>query len=310
MNKFFSTAIGMLALVAVLAACGDDREARQRLGWAERIRLIREDSAALKIAVMPTLDCLPVWVAKEAGIFDSLGLDARMRVVKSQMDVDQLLRKGKVEGAVTDLVRGQRLKRQGTELDYVAATDARWTLVANRNARIKTLKQLDDTMVAMTRFSATAWLTDKVNDSVKLKAERVYQVQINDVDLRLAMLLGNEMDAAWLPEPHATVALAYRNVRLTDSRQAGLHPGVIGFRAELKGDSTRERQISLFLKAYDMACDSITRRGTAHFAALMERKWKLRKGMAGKVSKDYRFPKAAPPKQEEIEKADKWLDKH
>ena len=37
-------------------------------------------------------------------------------------------------------------------------------------------------------------------------AEEVFKVQINDVALRLQMLLNNEMDAMLLTEPQATTA--------------------------------------------------------------------------------------------------------
>lgn len=54
---------GFIALL-MLAACGQSYEETKRLTRQQRLKLWREDSAALKIAVMPTLDCLPVFVAK------------------------------------------------------------------------------------------------------------------------------------------------------------------------------------------------------------------------------------------------------
>ena len=51
-------------------------------------------------------------------------------------------------------------------------------------------------MIAMTRHSATDYLSTLVIDSVKTKYD-VYRVQINDLNIRLRMLLNNEMDAAW-----------------------------------------------------------------------------------------------------------------
>ena len=107
-----------------MAACGNSYEEQKRLTHAERIRLAKEDSMALKVGVLSTLDCLPVFVAKDRHFFDTLGVDVRLRQLPGQIDCDEALQKGSIEGAVTDLVRAQRLKRRGTALRYVASTNA------------------------------------------------------------------------------------------------------------------------------------------------------------------------------------------
>ena len=73
MKKLF---IGIIALL-VLVGCGQSYEETKRLTREQRLRMWREDSAALKIAVMPTLDCLPVFVAKERQMFDT-AVDIRL----------------------------------------------------------------------------------------------------------------------------------------------------------------------------------------------------------------------------------------
>lgn len=59
------------------------------------------------------------------------------------------------------------MKAKGTGLDYVGATNAYWQLISNRKARIRNIKQLNDKMIAMARFSATALLADYATDSLK-----------------------------------------------------------------------------------------------------------------------------------------------
>ena len=99
-----------------------------------------------------------------------------------------------------------------------------------KKLNLKQLKQLDDKMVAMTRFSATDLLTDRMIDSVKLDKDRVYKVQINDVSVRLLMLQNNEMDVLWMMEPQATAARMMKNGVVYDSRKDSLQLGVLVFR--------------------------------------------------------------------------------
>ena len=187
--------IPIIAALLLLAACGQSYEETKRITREQRREAMRKDSAALKVAVMPTLDCLPLYVAQYYQLFDSLNGGVRLKFYNAQMDCDTAILRGRVEGAVTDLVRAKRMEKQGLKLRYVAATNAYWQLVTNRNARIHQLKQLDDKMVAMTRFSATDLLTDRARDSVKLAPNQVFKVQINDLNVRVQMLQNNEIDA-------------------------------------------------------------------------------------------------------------------
>ena len=68
-------------------------------------------------------------------------------------------------------------------------------------------------MIAITRYSATDYLATLAIDSVHPKYD-VYRVQINDVNIRLKMLLNNEMDAVLLSEPQATRARLEGHVKL------------------------------------------------------------------------------------------------
>ena len=254
--------------IALMVACGQSYETKQRMTRAERAKLKTADSLALKVGVMPTLDCMPLFVAKERRLFDTLGVDVRLRMRKAQMDIDTALIGGSVEGAVSDSVRVARMRSRGTALTEVGTTNTSWQLVGNRSARLKEVKQLGDKMIAMTRYSATDFLTDHVLTGVKTTAT-VYRVQINDVPLRLQMLLNNEMDALWLAEPQATTAREHGHTVLWDTEKHNLWLGRVVFRDKAFGDARVKKQIDVFKQAYNMACDSLNQRGVSAYADLL-----------------------------------------
>ena len=254
--------------IALVVACGQSYETKQRMTRTERAKLKTADSLALKVGVMPTLDCMPLFVAKERRLFDTLGVDVRLRMRKAQMDIDTALIGGSVEGAVSDSIRVARMRSRGTALTEVGTTNTSWQLVGNRSARLKEVKQLGDKMVAMTRYSATDFLTDYVLKGVKTTAT-VYRVQINDVPLRLQMLLNNEMDALWLPEPQATTAREHGHTVLWDTEKHNLWLGRVVFRDKALGDARVKKQIDVFKQAYNMACDSLNQRGVSAYADLV-----------------------------------------
>lgn len=299
--------IFILFTALLFEACGQSYEETKRQTKAERMQRQREDSAALKIAVMPTLDCLPLYVAQSYNLFDSLGADIRLKPFMAQSDCDTALMGGSVEGGITDLVRGQRIEAKGTPLTYVAATNTYWQLITNRNARISGLKQLNDKMVAMTRYSATDLLADYAIDSVKLDRNHVFKVQINDVTVRLDMICNNEMDAMLLTEPQAAVARQQKHKVVMDSRKLNLRLGTIAFRSKIMADKERKRQLDIFVKAYNMACDSISKNGLEHYADIVADYCHVRREIVDGLGREIKFVHAKAPRKEDMDRAGKWL---
>ncbi|MCD8297035.1 MAG: ABC transporter substrate-binding protein [Prevotella sp.] len=300
--------IFLLSVCFEIVSCGPSYDEAKKLQQAEKVRLQKEENRALKVGVLPTLDCLPIYVAKEIELFDTAKADVRIKTYATNIDCDAALMNGKLEGVVTDIIRGQYMKTKGTEVEYVAATNAYWQLISNKKARIKEIKQLNDKMVAMTRFSATALLVDYAVDSVKMDAEKVFKIQINDMKLRLRMLNNNEMDAMLLTEPQATTARLGKNPVLMDSRDKNMMFGVVAFRSDAMKDKRRKKQIDEFVRGYNAACDSINKYGVNHYAELLHKYYDIDDNTISSLPK-MKFAHAAAPRQEDIETADKWLKK-
>jgi NitT/TauT family transport system substrate-binding protein len=298
----------IIICLLLLAACGQSYEETKRLTRAQRREAMRKDSAALKVAVMPTLDCLPLFVAEQEQLFDTLFGGVRLKYYTSQMDCDTALQRDRVEGMVSDLVRAKRMEKQGVKMRYWSTTNAYWQLIANRNARIRQLKQLDDKMVAMTRFSATDMLTDQVVDSAKLKREQVFKVQVNDVFVRFQMLQNNEMDALWMTEPQATQARLLKNAPVFDTRDDSLQLGVIVFREKEMQRQARGKQLDLLTTAYNKACDLINERGLAHYRDLIARRCHIRPQYVDSLPKGLKYHHAIGPRERDVKAVEKWLD--
>ena len=303
------SAIIMISSLLLLMACGKSYEETKREAAENRREAMRKDSAALKVAVLPTLDCLPLYVAEYYQLFDTINGGVRLKRFTAQMDCDTAMERSRVEGTVTDLVRAIRMQQRGTKLRYVTVTNAYWQLITNRNARIHQLKQLDDKMVAMTRFSFTDMLTDRVVDSVKLKQERVFKVQINDVNVRMQMLQNNEMDALWMTEPQASMARLMKHPVIFDSRTTKIQPGVLAFREKEMRHPERSKQLQLFVKAYNQACDSINRNGFKRYRDIIVKECKVRKEWVDSLPdvKQNPYVYMQGPRQEDVARIEKWL---
>lgn len=291
--------------MGLLAACGQSYEDTKRQRREHQKQAMREDSAALKVAVMPTLDCLPLFVAKDRAMFDT-AVDIRLKFFTAQMDCDTALQRGRVEMAITDLVRAERMRRQGDSIAYLTATNAYWLLFGNRNQRITQLKHLDDRMVAMTRYSVTDMLTQMAVDSAKLKTERVFRIQVNDVNVRLDMLENNEMDALLLTEPQATQALLLKHHVLLDTRKLDMQMGAIAMNKLTMSHANRQKQQEALVKGYNRACDSLNHYGLKPYYDVIRRHYDMSEQALRQLPDSQKFMPVSRPREKDVERARQW----
>lgn len=268
----------VVAFLSLLASCSSGKGEGSDRGKSEE--KAKNDANTLTIATVPTMDCLPVFVAFDDSLFQKEGITVDLRQMTAQMDCDTMLAGGWADAIVTDVVRGERLRKHGCGLRYAVGTIASWQLLAGKSARATTLAQLSDKMVAMTRFSATELLTDKALSNARPKPkEAVFRVQVNDVSIRMKMLINNQIDAVWLPEPWATTARLANAKVLSDSKDMGKailglqddKLGVIAFSEKALSKGGKQEQMRRFVKAYNAACDSINKNGVAHYSAVIKK---------------------------------------
>lgn len=270
----------------------------------EQTGQIFNDSGFIRIAVMPTIDCLPFFIALDRGMFEKEGLQISFHPFSAHMDIDTALIGGSVDGAFTDIIRTERMQQKGqVKLSYLTSTELQWSLISNKTARLNRLDQFGDKMVASTRFSTTDYLTDKTFADVKTTAN-VYRVQINDVNVRLGMLLNNEMDAEWLPEPQATKAIADGHKALVKPKKDNQKFGVLAFRTKYTGKN--QKDIELISKVYNMVCDSLNKNGIQAYSTEICKYCGVDTAVVNRLPKIL-FIHTGKPSEKVMEEAHKYL---
>ena len=299
--------LSITLLACLLNACGgdDDNATNNNEFYAQW----SADTALVKMAVMPTLDCLPIYVAADHGMFERHGASVSLYTYDAQMDCDTAFKGGWVGAMATDLVRAERLKEQGMNLDYLTATDLNWQLLSSRSSRVKRLSQMEDKMVAMTRYSATAMLADELVDTSGVVNEHVFRIQVNSIFVRLSMLETQVMDLLLLPEPQATVARNMESPVLYDTRWNNVSMGVVVMNDTTIADATlRKSQREAFLNAYNEACDSLNELGLKRYRDIIMKRCRVTPAVVDSLPSDIQFTPAHQPFQQDVDRAVKWLN--
>ena len=296
--------INYLLILAVLTfvSCGKSDKELQAERQAQKLAEREAYQKAYKIAVMPTMDCLPAYLLKDSLLYDTAKVDIRLCRFNSQMDCDTAMIGGSVQAAFSDLVRTERLKHRNKVLmHYLTDTNLNWQLIADKDSKLKQLSDLSDKIVAMTRFSGTDLLTDMAVKKAKPKYQ-VFRVQVNDVLVRLAMLQNHEIDAYWFAEPQITKALSADNNSLFNSEDAGVHLGVVAIMDKVR----RQDEEAAFAAAYDKAVEQINKNGVKYYSALIQKYMKVDESVV-RALPDIKYTKIGPPRKADLLMARNFL---
>lgn len=217
--------------------------------------------SCLTIALLPTLDCLPVYKAIEIGIFEKEGIVVHVKMMKSQFDAENYVIKNKADGCITDLFRTTEMQGKKIPIRFLLTTKRINTIVTNRMLRINKLKFLNERMIGSTRHSIPDYICDVVTNEIRkelatskiIDTAIVLRPQINRIYLRNEMLKLKQLDAAIMPEPWGMIAANDGNKVIATYKDYNFS----GFAFNTKQYKKKYDLIQKFVKSYNEAVDSL-----------------------------------------------------
>lgn len=210
------------------------------------------DSTALKLGVLPTMECLPFYYADSIGLFDSMGVSVKLVTFDAAMDADTAFMNGDIDGMVSDLVKACIWQGQGDTAQVAMVGELRMWLITAPKARLLKAESIKEKIIGITRHSSVDYFADKILESVKLQSIDLNKPQINNIRLRGTMVDQDQYDGAILPEPYASEAVARGAKRLTGTEDLK----VANLMCVLFNDSVyqaRMGEVQKIRKVYDKA---------------------------------------------------------
>ena len=244
MQKLIYIFMGLVAL----GVCGSCNQTNETVD--------DDDSTALKLGVLPTMECLPFYYADSVGLFDSLGVDVKLITFDAAMDADTAFVNGDIDGIVTDLVKACIWQGQGDTAQVEMVGELRMWLITAPKARLLKAESIKEKIIGITRHSSVDYFADKILESIKLQSIDLNKPQINNIRLRGTMVDQDQYDGAILPEPYASEAVARGAKRLTGTADLK----VANLMCVLFNDSVhqaRTNEIQKIRRVYDMAVEAL-----------------------------------------------------
>ncbi len=191
----------------------------------------------LKIAVLPILEALPMYVADQKGYFAAQGVAVEFVPVQSAAERDQVMAAGQADGMINDLVSSLFYNKDTIQIQIVrfartaTAEFPQYRILAAANSNIKSVQDLKGVEIGVSEGSVIAYTTDRLLQAEGLAAGDIKTIAVPKIPDRMSLLASGELKAANLPDPFSLLAMQSGAVLITDDSK---HPeygnSVISFR--------------------------------------------------------------------------------
>ncbi len=219
-------------------------------------------AGSLRLALLPTTDVVPFYVAQAQDYFKQQGLSVELIPVSSAAERDQLMATQQTDGAMTDLMSAVTFNASKPTLKVVrivrqARKDAPlFSILVPKDSPVKTVQDLKGKEIGISQNTVIEYLTQRMLEKEGFAAADIKTTNIPAIPTRLQVMQQGQVAAANLPEPFTSLAILQgARVIIDDSKYPEYSQSVLIFRTDLV--EKRPDDIKKFLVAYDKAIADI-----------------------------------------------------
>lgn len=238
----------VLLLVTLLAACASAATsipATEAVETAPATQVQVEapvvaEPVTLKIAVLPIIATLPMYVAEAEGMFAKHGVNVEFIPVASAPERDQLLAAGQADGAVNETLSVMLFNKDAIQMQAVryalrpAEGYGHFFIIASAQSGITEPQGLKGVEIGVSQGTVIEYVTERLLQAEGLTADEIKTIAVPKIADRMALLASGGLNAGVLPDPLASLAVSQGAVVvLDDSRYPEYGSSIISFRKEV-----------------------------------------------------------------------------
>jgi NitT/TauT family transport system substrate-binding protein len=235
------------------------------------------EPVTLKIAVLPILDALPMYVAQQKGYFEAKNIRVEFIPVASAAERDQIMAAGQADGMINDLIstlfyNQNEIQIQVVRFARIATTQfPQYRILASASSGITTVAGLKNVPIGISEGSVIAYTTDRLLQAEGLAPSEIKTIAVPKIPDRMNLLASGQLQAANLPDPLSSLAIQNGAVVILDDTK---HPeygnSLISFRKAVI--DAQPQAVRGFLSALEQAITDINANPKQWDALLTEQK--------------------------------------
>lgn len=283
------------SLVLSLTACSPKKEATPTA------------KQTINFGAMSSTAAIPIVIANEKGFFKKQGLEVNLQTFKNSKDRDAAFQGGNLDGIIGDEIAISLYQNADFNVKITGSTEGDFMLIANSKSGIKSVSDIKGKSVAISEKTSIEYTLDKILEKNSLDPTDVKKSVVPAIPTRLEMLRNNNVDAALLPDPFATLAIKDGGILIGSANDLGIYSSVTAFTQKSIDDKSTE--IKAFYKAYNEAVDYINSTPISEYEDTIIKSVGYPEDMKGKI-KLPKFNKNTLPSEAEVKSAIDWTVKN
>jgi NitT/TauT family transport system substrate-binding protein len=184
-----------------------------------------DEMPTLKIAVLPILDALPMYVAQDQGLFAKYGVKVELIPAASAAERDQLIAAGQADGMINEIVSTILYNKDQIQVEIVrfarvaTADSAMYRILAAKNSNINNPNDLKGVPIGISEGTTIEYTTDRLLTEAGFQPSDIKTIAVPKISDRMALLNSGDLEAATLPEPLSSLAVQNGARVIVDDRQ-------------------------------------------------------------------------------------------
>ena len=231
----------LLSLIFLLSACASPAE-----------------PATLKIAVLPIIDTLPMYVAQQEGLFAKHGVTVEFVPVASAPERDQILAAGQADGTINETLAVMLFNKESVQMQVVRYAlrptrgHGHFFIIAAGQSGITSVDGLKGVEIGVSQGTVIEYVTERLLQAEGFSADEIKTIAVPKIPDRMALLASGELKAGVMPDPLASLVVGQGGVIVADDSK---HPeygfSVISFRKAVIDENSKA--VEGFLAAIEEA---------------------------------------------------------
>ena len=180
------------------------------------------ETVTIRIAALPVLDTLPIYVAEQEGLFESHNVIIEVIPAGSAPKRDELISSGQADGMVNEVMSTIFYNREESRVQVVryartATMDSPiFFILASGQSEITSVDQLKGVEIGVSKGTIIEYLTDRILQAEGFADDDISTIAVPDIGQRMALLGSGELSAAMLPDPLASLVMQQRAILIID----------------------------------------------------------------------------------------------
>jgi NitT/TauT family transport system substrate-binding protein len=219
-------------------------------------------AVTLRMALLPVLDTLPIYVAQQEGLFAQQDLIVELIPVASATERDQIIAAERADGMINEALSTALYNQDQIQIQIVryarVATPEQplFRILAAQNSEIRMIEDLKGVPVGISEGTAIEYLNDRLLQAQGFTPDEIKIVAVPKISDRMALLDSGELEAAMLSEPLSSLAVQQgARLILDDTSHPEYSFSTIAFRKSVIDQ--HPNAIRGFLAAFEAAVDLI-----------------------------------------------------